>query len=150
MSVRTLTIGAFAAIFDGDGRVLCVRQNYGDRLWTTPGGRLENDETPVAAVVREVKEETGLDVKPSSFAGVFWKSYAFDLVFSFICEIEGDNPLQVALDEIADCAYFAPGCLPSPMSLNTSVRIREALRIRAIGTSANLAIFSSPDDFEFI
>ena len=35
------TIGVFASIFDRDRRALCVRQNYGERLWTTPGGRLE-------------------------------------------------------------------------------------------------------------
>jgi hypothetical protein len=35
------TLGAFAAIIDASGRILCVRQNYGGCRWTKPGGRVE-------------------------------------------------------------------------------------------------------------
>ncbi|SFL34729.1 ADP-ribose pyrophosphatase YjhB, NUDIX family [Paenibacillus sp. 1_12] len=47
-----------------DGQLLMVRQMYkGEELWTFPGGRIEADETPVQAAVREVYEETGLEVE---------------------------------------------------------------------------------------
>lgn len=47
-----------------DGQLLMVRQTYkGEELWTFPGGRIEADETPVQAAVREVYEETGFEVE---------------------------------------------------------------------------------------
>ena len=63
---REHRISAGAIIVQG-GRILLVR--YGDALHgrsylVGPGGRVENDENIIQAVVREVKEETGLDVTP--------------------------------------------------------------------------------------
>ena len=57
-------------IYDDQSRVLLVRQTA-DGLWSTPGGVLEPDETPANAVVREVQEETGLDVSIVRLLGVF-------------------------------------------------------------------------------
>jgi 8-oxo-dGTP diphosphatase len=43
--------------------ILLVRQTYrGSTFWTFPGGGIGAGETPVAAAIREVKEETGLDI----------------------------------------------------------------------------------------
>jgi ADP-ribose pyrophosphatase YjhB (NUDIX family) len=54
-----------AVVFDPEGRVLLVRRGtpplHG--TWTLPGGRLLPGESPEAAVVREVLEETGLTVR---------------------------------------------------------------------------------------
>jgi 8-oxo-dGTP diphosphatase len=57
-------------IYDAHSRVLLVRQTA-DGLWSTPGGVLEPEETPAAAVVREVQEETGLEVSIVRLLGVF-------------------------------------------------------------------------------
>jgi 8-oxo-dGTP diphosphatase len=40
------SVGVFAAIFDEQRRILCVRQNYGPRKWTLPGGKMEAGESP--------------------------------------------------------------------------------------------------------
>src|SRR5262245_56314746 len=50
-------------IFDDEGRVLLVQHANGG-VWLLPGGAIDPDETPQDAVVREVWEETGLDVAP--------------------------------------------------------------------------------------
>lgn len=48
-----------------DGRILLLNQNTGTgRSWSLPGGKLEAGETLAQALVREMKEETGLDVEP--------------------------------------------------------------------------------------
>ena len=41
-------------------------------FWDLPGGRMEYEETPEETVVRELKEETTLDVTPEKLLGVWW------------------------------------------------------------------------------
>jgi 8-oxo-dGTP diphosphatase len=64
----TLTVVA-AALVDGEGRVLLQRR-AADRamagLWEFPGGKVEADELPEAALARELKEELGIDVAEES------------------------------------------------------------------------------------
>jgi 8-oxo-dGTP diphosphatase len=55
--------GVRVIILDSENRILMVRQHHQERyVWTVPGGAIEQGETSADAAVREVKEETGLDV----------------------------------------------------------------------------------------
>lgn len=55
--------GVRVIVLDDENRILMVRQHHQERyVWTVPGGAIEPGETSVDAAVREVKEETGLDV----------------------------------------------------------------------------------------
>jgi 8-oxo-dGTP diphosphatase len=65
-----LLASVMGVIYDAQSRVLLVRQSA-DSLWSTPGGIIEPDETPATAVVREVREETGLEVRVVRLLGVF-------------------------------------------------------------------------------
>ena len=64
---------AVGAIVVQDGKLLMVRRGRapGEGLWSLPGGRVEQGEHLAAALVREVKEETGLDVDVTGTAGIF-------------------------------------------------------------------------------
>ncbi|MEO3859690.1 NUDIX domain-containing protein [Acrocarpospora sp. B8E8] len=64
-----------AVIRDSDGRLLLVRRGRppGEGLWSLPGGRVEAGENDFEAVVREIREETGLDVVPGELAGTVWR-----------------------------------------------------------------------------
>ncbi|MEW6709968.1 MAG: NUDIX domain-containing protein [Candidatus Riflebacteria bacterium] len=73
MKTQRLCISAYALILDA-GKVLLCRLSKEipewEGSWTLPGGGLEFGESPEAAVVREVEEETGLIVRPEGVAGI--------------------------------------------------------------------------------
>jgi 8-oxo-dGTP diphosphatase len=60
-----------AVIKDGAGRLLLIKRGHepGKGLWSIPGGRIEAGESDAAALVREVREETGLLVTPGRLIG---------------------------------------------------------------------------------
>lgn len=59
--------GVGALVVDAAERLLLVRE---DGQWLAPGGRLEADESPETGAVREVREETGVDVSLCGLAGI--------------------------------------------------------------------------------
>ena len=65
---RIIRVGAYAAIQQQGHLLLCRLTRSG--LWTLPGGGIEFGETPEQAMVREVKEETGLIATPNELIGV--------------------------------------------------------------------------------
>jgi 8-oxo-dGTP diphosphatase len=120
------TLGAFAAIFDESGRILCVRMNYATRAWTTPGGRVEVGESPLAALRREVLEESGLEVVEDGLVGVYSKPLKDDVVLFFRARVLGRNQWRPN-DEISEMGYFGRDELPEPMGLGARTRIIDAL-----------------------
>jgi len=71
IGTRLLLMPAVAAIVrDGEGRILLQRRSD-DGRWNLPAGAIDPGESPDEAVVREVREETGLEVRPVRVAGVF-------------------------------------------------------------------------------
>ena len=118
------SLGAFAILFDPDGRVLlCHRRDFD--LWNLPGGGVESGELPSEAVIREVQEETGLEVAVERLVGVYGKMERDDLVFSFVCRIVGG---ELALtDESDENAYFSIDRLPANTIPKQVERIRDAL-----------------------
>ena len=90
-------------IYDERSRVLLVRQTA-DGLWSTPGGVLEPEETPAAAVVREVREETGLEVGIVRLLGVFGGP-------SFVVQYPNGDRSQY-LSAIFECASRGGSLVP--------------------------------------
>jgi len=119
------TIGIFGLIFDAQDRILlCHRRDYD--LWNLPGGGLEDGETPWDAMIREVKEETGLDVEIQNLAGVYSKTDKNEIVFNFRCRVNGG---ELTLNDEADkFEYFAFDDIPSNSSPKQVERIKDALQ----------------------
>ena len=70
-----------AALIDRDGRVLVAQRPEGKSmagLWEFPGGKVEPDETPEAALVRELNEELGIETWDSCLAPLTFASHAYD------------------------------------------------------------------------
>ncbi len=69
------------ALVDPDGRVLLTQRPEGKQLaglWEFPGGKVEPDERPETALIRELKEELGIDVTASCLAPLTFASHAYD------------------------------------------------------------------------
>ncbi|MBU0644405.1 MAG: 8-oxo-dGTP diphosphatase MutT [Alphaproteobacteria bacterium] len=69
------------ALIDVEGRVLLAQRPEGKSmagLWEFPGGKVEPDETPEAALVRELHEELGIETWNSCLAPLTFASHSYD------------------------------------------------------------------------
>ena len=86
----THRVGAFAVIFDDEGRVLVSRRV--DSGWfNLPGGGVEPDESMPEGLMREVREETGLEVEVGRLVGVYSKPQKHELVLVFRAKVTGGS-----------------------------------------------------------
>lgn len=78
--MRLLLVAAVALI-DADGRVLISKRPKSKQLgglWEFPGGKVETGERPEIALIRELKEELGIDVAESCLAPLTFASHAYE------------------------------------------------------------------------
>ncbi len=126
---QPLVLSAAALIFDDARRVLLIRENYDRRRYGLPGGALEAGETPSEGVVREVREETGLEVNVGPLVGMYTvKNPADTLVcVAFRCEIAGGEPAVPSTGEIAEVDWFDPHAPPEPCTNTLGPALEDAL-----------------------
>jgi 8-oxo-dGTP diphosphatase len=75
-----LVLVAACALVDADGRVLLARRPPGKPmagLWEFPGGKVEQGERPEETLIRELKEELGIDVREPCLAPLTFASHAY-------------------------------------------------------------------------
>ncbi len=82
------------ALVDVDGRVLIARRPEGKPmagLWEFPGGKVDDGESPEAALIRELAEELGIDVSASCLAPLTFASHAYEtfhlLMPLYVCRV---------------------------------------------------------------
>lgn len=112
--------GAAGIVRDADGRVLVLKRSD-DGNWDLPAGASDPGETPAETVQREVREESGLEVRATRVAGVFGGrefrhtypdgSRVEGLVTVFDCEWIGGE-LRHADGEASAARFFAPNEIP--------------------------------------
>ena len=96
--MKTVLVSA-AALIDGEGRVLLAQRPEGKSmagLWEFPGGKVEEGETPEAALIRELHEELGIETWQSCLAPLCFASHSYEkfhlLMPLFACRKWGGIP----------------------------------------------------------
>jgi ADP-ribose pyrophosphatase YjhB (NUDIX family) len=112
---NSLVPAASAVVVDQAGRLILQRRADND-LWALPGGAMEIGESVAATVVREVREETGLDVRAEYIVGVYTDPqhvFAYDdgevrqeYSVCIACRVEGGE-LEIS-DESTELGVFTP------------------------------------------
>ncbi len=126
---------ASAVIVDGDGAILLHRRSD-NGLWALPGGTMEVGESILQTTVREVREETGLEVIPRSVVGIYTDPkhvIAFDngevrqqFSVCFACDRIGGE-LKIS-SESTELRFISPDTLDElPMHPSIRLRIRHFL-----------------------
>jgi 8-oxo-dGTP diphosphatase len=78
---KSVLLVAACALVDTDGRVLIAERPEGKSLaglWEFPGGKVEKGETPEDTVIRELKEELGIETKSACLAPLTFASHTYE------------------------------------------------------------------------
>jgi 8-oxo-dGTP diphosphatase len=101
-----------AIITDDTGRLLLIKRGHEpeEGRWSLPGGRVRPGESDPQALVREVREETGLQVEPGRLIGEVERPAPGGAIFDiqdYAATVSGG--LLAAGDDAADARWIVPG-----------------------------------------
>lgn len=135
-------VGAYAVILRGD-QILLSRLSASisaEELWTLPGGGLDHGEDPRDAVVREIREETGLDARVGDLARVYsahipsaWRdghrvdAHALRIVYDGWVPVDAPEPRVLEVGGSTVEAAWHPVTAVVDGSVPVAPMVREAL-----------------------
>lgn len=124
------------ALVERDDKVLLARRAVEPRLgeWDIPGGFLEAGEAPDAGALRELREETGLDIEMGDLVGMFIDTYGSgdDSVYTLNIYFTGRSATgePVPDDDVSELRWFGPDGLPDDLAFPHLREVLNAWRVR--------------------
>ncbi|MCF4167050.1 (deoxy)nucleoside triphosphate pyrophosphohydrolase [Zavarzinia compransoris] len=116
-----IVLVAAAVLVDPDRRILLAKRPVGKSLaglWEFPGGKVEPGESPEAAVIRELDEELGINVREPCLAPLTFASHAYEqfhlLMPVFVCRRWEGMPEAREHAELAWVPRMRLGDYPMP------------------------------------
>lgn len=138
-----MPVAAIALIRDEAGRVLLVKQRGGPFAgsWLLPGGRAGDDESAVHALIREVREETGLTMTDVTYvAGYRTSGAGYDLT---VLMYRGPATGTLAAERGSEARWFAVDAIPDPHPA-----LRRQLRDAGVGQDDDARISAALEEAE--
>ncbi len=120
---------AVVALVEESGRVLLIRRGVEPArgLWALPGGYMDAGEMPVAALRREVREETGLEVTVGALLEIFPMvnrgGASLGIVLAFDAHPQGDLAALAGDDDVDEAAWFSPHDLPAELAFDSTKQL---------------------------
>ena len=130
-----IRLGCAVIIPDEQGRILLQKRTDGD-WWSLPAGGMEPGETPTQAAMREVREETGLEIAIERFLGVYTDPAVCTVYpdgrrvqivsVTFLARAAGGELIE-SNEETAELRWFPPEALPDNLTPTSRERIERYL-----------------------
>lgn len=118
------SVSVAGAVIREDGRMLVIKRRDNGN-WEPPGGVLELDETPEEGVVREVLEETGIQVEVERLTGVY-KNMTRGIV-SLVFRCKPSSGVELTTPESEAVEWMTPERISQRMAEAYAVRLLDAL-----------------------
>ncbi|MCW2640827.1 MAG: hydrolase [Dactylosporangium sp.] len=123
-----------AVISDDAGRLLLCQLPQGRLLWGLPGGRIRNSESPIHAVIRDVREETGAEIELTDLVGLYQLTgdgcgdgLPDVVVHVFRGRWHGGEVAVNAPGRIVRLSWHDPDSLPESLTATTRAALADAI-----------------------
>jgi ADP-ribose pyrophosphatase YjhB (NUDIX family) len=133
-----LTSAVAVVVTDPAGRVLLCQQSQGHRLWGLPGGKIRNEESPIRAVIRDVREETGMEAEIIDLIGLYQLTgngcgdgLPDVLMHVFRATANGTEAMVNSPGRICALAWHDPDALPYPTTATTRTAVADSVAGRS-------------------
>jgi ADP-ribose pyrophosphatase YjhB (NUDIX family) len=121
-------LGVQVAVIQEDKVLLIRRRDF--EVWGLPGGEIDAGETPAQAAIREVREETGLDIRLTRLVGLYsmpqW-TVMNSTIAVFAASVSG-GAVKADPNETIDIGFFAEASLPQRLMWWHRQRIADAFQ----------------------
>ena len=113
---RPKTMGV-KCLIENNEKFLMIRNSYGHRQWTFPGGGVDRNELPENAAQRETREEVGIEVTNLVPLGEYFstRQYKKDTVYCFYAKVHSSY-FKIDNDEVSEATWFSEADIPGRRS----------------------------------
>ena len=112
--IRPKTRGVKVIIFNKENKILMIRLTYYPNTWTFVGGGVNKKEKPEDAILRECREEVGIELEKINFVKTlnFNHEYKKDTLYIYKTKVSDSN-FVIDRKEVAEANWFSLDSLPN-------------------------------------